>query len=257
MDNIETGVRNWGDAFANSFREAMAGLAAAIPNLLGFLLIVLIGWIVASLLSSAVGALLRAVRFNELANRAGLSTFVNNMGLRTDPAGFVALITRWLVWLVTFVVAFDALGLPAVSNILQQMLAWLPNLIVALVLLVIGGLVAGVVANLVRGATATARLGDPNLLASIAQIAVWAFAIVAAINQLGIAPTLVNTLLIATVGSVALALGLAFGLGGRDTAGQMVQRWYQRSQEMAPQVKEAAREMRNQGTQGSQRPSQP
>ena len=94
MNSIETGVRNWGDAFANTFREAMAGLAAAIPRFLGFLLILLIGWIVASVLSSAVGALLRAVKFNELANRAGLSTFVKNMGLHTDSAGFVALITR-------------------------------------------------------------------------------------------------------------------------------------------------------------------
>src|SRR5206468_13115614 len=94
--------------------------------------------------------------------------------------------------------------------------------------------------NLVRGATAEAGFANPGMLAKVASVAVWAFAIVVAVNQIGIAETLVNTLFMAVVGAAALAAGLAFGLGGRDTAGQIVQRWYRRGQEEAPKIERAA-----------------
>jgi len=97
---------------------------------------------------------------------------------------------------------------------------------------------------LVRGATAQADLGKPDLLGNIARVAVWAFAIVIAVNQIGIARELVNTLFMATVGSLALALGLAFGLGGRDTAAEMVREWYERSRRAAPKIEDAADNIR-------------
>src|SRR3982751_23649 len=207
-------VTSWGEAILTSLAAALAMFLGAIPKVIGFLVILIIGWIVASALAGAVAALLRAVKFTELAERSGLAGFVQKMGLHTDSAGVIALIAKWFVRLIVLVVAFDALGLPAVSQVLQQLLLWLPNLVVAMVVLVLAGLAANAIHALVRGATAQAGLGNPDLLANIARGAVWAFAIVIAVNQLGIATTLVNTLFMATVGSVALALGLAFGLGG-------------------------------------------
>jgi small-conductance mechanosensitive channel len=215
-------VNNWGEALLTSFSAALAMFLSAIPRVIAFAVILIIGWIIAGLLAKAVAALLRAVRFNDLAERSGFSEFVHNMGIRSDASGLIADITKWFVRLITLVVAFDALGLPAVSQVLQQLLLWLPNLVVALVILVLAGLAANAVSSLVRGATAEAGFGNPNLLANVARFAIWAFAVVVAVNQLGIATTLVNTLFMATVGAVALALGLAFGLGGRETAGLIV-----------------------------------
>jgi hypothetical protein len=209
---------------------------AAIPKVVGFLLILLIGWFIAAALAKVVSTILRSVRFNELAERAGLSGFVAQMGLHTDAAGFVALTAEWFVRLIVLVSAFDALGLPAVSQVLQQLLLWLPNLVVAIIALVIGGLAANALGRLVRGATAQSGLGDPDLLGNVARVAVWAFAIVVAVNQLGIATSLVNTLFMATVGAIALALGLAFGLGGRETAALIVRNWYERSQWATPSL---------------------
>ena len=160
--------------------------------------------------------------------------------MRKEPSALLADLAKWFVRLIVLVVAFDALGLPAVSQVLQELLLWLPNLVVALVILVIAGLAANALSNLVRGATTEAGLGNPGLLANIARVAVWAFAIVGAVNQVGIARELVNTLLTATVGALALALGLAFGLGGRDTAAEVVGRWYQSSQAAAPKMQQAA-----------------
>jgi len=119
---------------------------------IGFLGILIVGWLIASALAAGVSALLRAVRFNELAQRAGLAGFVKQMGLHTDAAGFVASVAKWFVRLIVLVSAFDALGLPAVSQVLEQLLLWLPNLVVAIVALVVGGLVANALSRLVRGA---------------------------------------------------------------------------------------------------------
>jgi small-conductance mechanosensitive channel len=233
-------VTDWGTAIMGSVAAALAVLLGAIPRLIGFAIILLVGWLIASAVAAAVAALLRAVKFNDLAQRAGISGFVQSMGVHTDAAGLLANLVKWFVRLIVLVTAFDALGLPAVSQVLQQLLLWLPNLVVALVVLVIGGLAASALASLVRGATAESGLGNPDLLANIARIAVWAFAIVVAVNQVGIATELVNTLVMASVGALALALGLAFGLGGRETAAQIWQTWYRRGQQAAPSMARAA-----------------
>lgn len=238
-----TPITDWGTAIMTSVASALAMFLAAIPRVIGFLLIIVIGWMIASALASAAAALLRAVKFNDLAQRSGLTGFVQKMGVRQDAAGFLANIAKWFVRLIVLVVAFDALGLPAVSQVLQQLLLWIPNLVVALVILVLAGLAATAVSTIVRGATAQAGLGSPDLLANIAKYAIWTFAVVVAVNQLGIATTLVNTLFMGTVGALALALGLAFGLGGRETAGQIISGWYQRGQQAAPKMAEAAKKV--------------
>jgi Conserved TM helix len=222
-------VTDWGQAIMTSVAAALALLLSAIPKVIGFAVILIVGWIIASALAAAVAAILRAIKFNDLAQRAGISGFVQKMGVHTDAAGFLATLVKWFVRLIVLVTAFDALGLPAVSQVLEQILLWLPNLVVALVVLVIAGLAANALAGIVRGATAESGLGRPDLLASVAKVAVWAFAIVIAVNQIGVATTIVNTLFMATVGAVAVAFALAFGLGGRETAGEIVRGWYRRA----------------------------
>jgi hypothetical protein len=239
-------INAWGAALTTSLATALSLFLGAIPRIIGFLLILIIGWIISGVLAAAVAALLRAVRFNVMAQNAGLQGFINNMGLRTDASGLLANIVKWFVRLIVLVVAFDALGLPAVSEVLQQFLLWIPNLVVAVVVLVIAGLAANALSNLVRGATAQAGFDNPDLLATIARVAVWAFGIVVAVNQIGIAQELVNTLFMGFIGALALAAGLAFGLGGRDTAGQIVQNWYNRGRANQPKMERAAENMERQ-----------
>ena len=209
-------------AFRASLARALEILLAAVPRALGFAVILVIGWVLSALLARAVAALLHALRFEELARRSGFAGFVRNTGVRTDASGAIGAIAKWFIRLVALVVAFDMLGLPAVSVVLQQLLLWLPNLIVALVVLVLGGLGANALARVVRGAAAEAELTDPDVLATVTRVTVWSFAVVVAVNQLGIATALINTLLIGLVGALTLASGLAFGLGGRDRAARIL-----------------------------------
>jgi hypothetical protein len=237
-------IRDWSEAITTSMAQAMSLFLAAIPRIIAFLAIVAIGWFIATLIARAVAAFLRSVRFNDMAERSGFAGFVANTGVDTDPSGFIADIAKWFTRLITLVVGFDALGLPAVSDVLRQLLLWLPNLAVAIAVLVLGGLAANWLAGLVRGAAAKADLGNPDLLATFTRVATWAFAIVAALNQVGIARELVNTLFIATVGAAALALGLAFGIGGRETAGEVVRGWYERSRHRGATTGETAEQVR-------------
>ncbi len=233
------------NSVGNSLSTMLSGFAQAVPNIIGFLLILIIGWIVAALVAGAVASLLRAVKFNELAQRSGFSGFVQKAGVKNDAAGLIATVAKWFIRLIVLVVAFDALGLPAISQVLQDLLLFLPNLVVALVVLVVAGLAANALAGLVKGVAAQAGLGSPDLLANIARIAVWGFGIIVAVNQLGIAATLVNTLFIGLVGALALAAGLAFGLGGRDSAAQLLQSWTEQSKAAKPKLEQAAQKAQN------------
>jgi hypothetical protein len=239
-------VRDTGDAVRASLTGALNTFFSAIPRIIGFAVVLIVGWIISSLLARGVQALLHAVKFNDLARRSGFDDFVHKMGVKSDSSGVIAEIVKWFVRLITLVVAFDTLGLPAVSNVLQQLLLWLPNLIVALVVVVIGGLAAKALSQLVRGASAEAGFSNPDMLATVTRVAVWSFTVVVAVNQLGIATTLINTILIGLVGGFALAFGLAFGLGGRDRAAQLIDSMGRSVERAGPKLERAASAARTQ-----------
>jgi len=230
------------DTLIASFRDAFSMILSAIPRILGFIVIVAIGWFVSSILARAVIGLLRAIRFDELMQRSGLADFAGKMGTGLDSAGIIAGLVKWLTRIVVLLVAFDVLGLPAVSDVMRQLLLWLPNLVVAIFVLFIGGIAARALGNIVRGATAEAGFTNPETLANVTRTTVWAFAIVVAINQLGIATNLITTLFTGFVSALAIALGLAFGLGGRDLASRTLENWYDQAQEVKPSRRKARAE---------------
>lgn len=218
-----------GAAIKGSLTGAFAMMFLWLPRIIGFIIILLIGWLVSGFIAKAIAAGLRAIKLNDVVEKVGLNT--SRMAAGTDAAGMVAAAVKWLIRFIVLLVAFDTLGLPAVSDVLRQFLLWLPNLIVAIVVLVLAGLAARALGNIVRGMASEAGFTNPDTLANVAKSAVWVFAIVIAVNQIGIATTLVNTLFIGAVGAVSLASGLAFGLGGRDLANRTLDNWYEAAKE--------------------------
>jgi Conserved TM helix len=219
-----TTITNWGVAIYTSLATALSLAFAFIPKLIGFLLILLVGWIVASALSKALTWLLKKVGFERMATRIGLTRMEQQMGVRLNTAEILGKVLYWFVFLMFLVSAVDALGLTTVSNILTQVIAYIPNVFVAILVLFLGTLVATFMADIVRGATGSARVGNPSVFANIARYAILGFAGLVALEQLQIAPALLNILFTAVVGAAALAFGLAFGLGGRDTAARLLNR---------------------------------
>jgi hypothetical protein len=233
MQQTAATVGSWGDAIFLALTNALNDLLLFVPRLLGALLILLIGWLIAKAVEALVSRGLRAVRFNQVADRAEIDQFLDRAGVRLDPAAVVGKLAYWFLFLIFIGAAFNAFGLTQVNALINQIVAYLPNIVVALVVLLVGALLAQFVANLVRGASGTARLGDPGLLAGLARAAVLAFAFLIALDQLNIGQAIVNTLFMAFVGMIALAGALAFGLGGREVASRMWEDWYRRRGELA------------------------
>ena len=234
-----TEISDWGDAVFLALSNALNAFLNAIPLVIGALLIIIIGWVIAGLLARLTSEVLRRVGADRLFAEHGGEVY----GERTrdiKPSVVGGELVKWLIRLVFLVAAANVLGLTQVSELLNDVLLWIPNLIVAAIIL----LVAPLLARFVRGAieVGAGEMGFTNapLLGRIAEIAIVAFAVVIAINQIGIAADLVNTLFIGLVAALALAFGLAFGLGGRDVAAQLTQRWYEQSQDAAARVKSRA-----------------
>lgn len=217
-------MQNFGQAILSALANALNLVFIFVPLLIGFLLILLVGYIVAKIVSKAVTFLLRKIGFDKLANRIGLSRIEQNMGIRLDPAGVLGTIVFWFIFLVFLVPATNALGLTAVSGILNTMIAYIPNVFVAILVLFLGTLAGTFVADIVRGATTSANIGNPKIFANIARYAIIGFAALIALEQLQIAPALLNILFTAIVAALAIAFGLAFGLGGQDTARKWLNR---------------------------------
>jgi hypothetical protein len=225
MQQTAATVATWGDAIFLALTNALNDLLLFIPRLLGALVILLVGWLLAKAVEALVAKGLRLVRFNEVADRAELDQFLTRAGVRLDPAAVVGKLAYWFLFLIFVGAAFNSFGLPQVTAVINQIVAYLPNVAVALVVLLVGALLAQFAATLVRGASGTARVGDPALLATLARAAVLAFAVLIALNQLQIGAAIVNTLFMAVVGMLALAGALAFGLGGRDVAARVLEDW--------------------------------
>ena len=231
-----TTISTWGDAVFLSLSNALNAFIAAIPLVIGALIIIVIGWIIAGVLARVVTEVLRRVGADRLFAEHGGQVY-GSRSRDIKPSIVAGELVKWLIRLVFLVAAANVLGLTQVSELLNDVLLWIPNLIVAAIIL----LVAPLLARFVRGAieVGAGEMGFSNapLLGRIAEIAIIAFAVIIAINQIGIAANLVNILFIGVVAALALAFGLAFGLGGRDVAGQLTQSWYEQSQATAARVK--------------------
>lgn len=239
-------VTNWGTAVITALANALNLVLTFIPKLIGFLVIILIGWIVATLVSKAAVALLRKIGFDKFADRIGLSRFDQRMGVQLDPAGVLGKVIYWFLFLIFLIPALNSLGLTSVSNILNSIIAYIPNVFVAIIVLFLGALLATFVSDIVRGAMSGTGIGNASIFANIARWAIILFAAIIALEQLQIAPSLMNILFTAVVGAVAIAFGLAFGLGGRETAQRLLNR-------AEGPVSNAASQVQAQQTQAQQR----
>lgn len=231
-----TTISSWGDAVFLSLSNALNSFLAAIPLVIGALIIIVIGWIIAGVLARVVTELLRRVGADRLFAEHGARVY-GDRTRQIQPSVVAGELVKWLVRFVFLVAAANVLGLTQVSELLNDVLLWIPNLIVAAIVLLVAPLIARFVRSAIEVGAGEMGFTNAALLGRIAEIAIVAFAVIIAINQIGIAANLVNILFIGIVAALALAFGLAFGLGGRDVAGQLAQSWYEQSQSAAARVK--------------------
>ncbi|MBA2394380.1 MAG: hypothetical protein H0V70_16755 [Ktedonobacteraceae bacterium] len=208
----------------NAFSQALNLIFTFVPKLIGFLILLLIGWIIATLLKKALLLVLGKIGVDRLGERIGLSRLGEQVGMQITISTILAQIVYWFVFLIFLVPATDALGLSAVSGILNTLIAFIPNVFVAIIVLFLGVLAANFVATLILRVMGRSQVGNPIIFANIARYAILGFVAIVALEQLQIAPALLNILFTAVIGSAAVAFALAFGLGGQDAARRFLAR---------------------------------
>lgn len=215
----------WADILINSFREVTQRLAAVAPRLLAALTLLLAGWVVAVILRRLALRILRAVDLDGRSARWGLTPTLARTGMRQAPSHAVGRLVFWLFFVVGLFMAVEALEVPATAGLVAAAIRFLPNLVVAVLVLVIGWLVAHFLAQAARVFVVNAQVGGASIVAGAVRWLVLAFAGSVALTQLDIAREMVLLVFGIAFGGGVLALALAFGLGGRDLAREALEGW--------------------------------
>ncbi len=234
-------ISDWGDAIFVSLSNALNGFLSAIPLVVGALVILAIGWIISNLVARLVRELLVRAGADRLFAEHGGEVY-GKTSREIKPSTVTSEIVKWIIRFVFLVAAANVLGMPQVSLLLNQVLLWIPNLLVAAVILLVAPLIGRFVRGLIEVGAGNMGFTNAPLLGRIAEMAIIAFAVLIAIDQIGIAADLLNILFMGVVGALALAFGLAFGLGGRDVAARITDGWYAGTQAAAEKVRAAAEE---------------
>src|ERR671939_166145 len=206
--------------------NALSTFLSYIPQLIGALIILIVGYIVAKVLQAVVGRVLQAVGFDRWMERGVIKQVVDRAEPNQTPHSILGQLVFWFVFIIAITMAADALGISQVSVVLAQLIAYIPNIIAAILILILAALLANFISGIVRGATGS------DILASIAQYAIIVYAVFAALTQLGIAVQLTANTFLILLGAVALAAAIAFGIGGREVARDILKKAYNRSDEV-------------------------
>src|ERR687891_578251 len=217
---------NMSDTLFQPLQNALSTFLSYLPQLIGAIVILIIGYIVAKVLQAVVGRVLQAIGFDGWMEKGGIKQFFDRAETNQTPVSILGQLVFWFVFIIALTMAADALGIPQVSVILGQLIAYIPSIIAAVLILILAALLANFVSGIVRGATGS------GLLASVAQYAIIVYAVFAAITELGIAVQLTAPTFLILLGAVALAAAIAFGLGGREVAQDIVSKAYDRSDEV-------------------------
>jgi hypothetical protein len=213
----------WENLIADPIRQMLTRIMAYIPVLLGALIILIVGWIVAKAIKRIVDSLLKVARFDTLADKTGISRILMKGDLKISARELVSRLVYWLIIIMVLVMAVDALGLPKGSDVLARLFAYVPKVIAALLVLVVAMFLATFVSGIVRTAAGNANMPRPEIFAGISRWAIIIFGVTVSLGELGIATLLVTTTFNIILGGVCLALALAFGLGGKDAAARYLE----------------------------------
>ena len=208
-----------------SLQTGLDAFFGFVPQLIGAIVILIVGYIVAKILQAVVARVLKAVGFDGWMERGGIKQFFDRAQTRETPATVLGKLAFWFVFIIAITMAADALGIRQVSEVLAQLIAYIPSIIAAILILVLAALLANFLSGLVRGAT------NSDLLANIARYAIIVYAVFAALTELGIAVQLTAPTFLIVLGGAVLAAAIAFGWGGRDVAKDIIERHYDRQQD--------------------------
>ena len=215
-------LQNWSDITWSALQSTWEVFFTFLPKLLGAGLVFIIGWFFALGLGRLVAEFLKRLKFNQIFERTGWKAALEKAELKVNPSEFVGAIFKWILVIVFLLASVDILGFTQFANVLSGLIAWLPNLIVAIAIFVVAVILTDIIEKIIKASVKKMEIGYAGFAGTAARWSIYTFAGLAILLQLGVTPSIINTLVIGFVGMLALAFGLAFGLGGKDAAAKFI-----------------------------------
>jgi len=215
-------AQNWTEVMIGSLQNVWASVVGYLPAFIGALIVLLIGLAVASLLGKLIEKIFKAIKIDEFFQKIGLGKYAEKGGFQLRIAWFLGRLVYWFLVIVIILALSDKLGFVALSGFLRDVLIYIPNVIVAVLILLAVIVLANFLRSVVKKAVQTTKFGGAGFLSTLTWWVVVLFGVAAALAQLRIAVTIVNSVVIAVIAAAGLAVGLAFGLGGKDEAARLL-----------------------------------
>jgi hypothetical protein len=216
------------DVMLEPARVFLTQLADFLPRL-GLALIVLIaGWLIAKVIRFAVARGLRGVNFHVVTQRAGIDGFLHDGGIGMDTTDILAMLIYWIVILTALLIGFNLLGLTYITELISRVLLFVPRVLVAALILAFGAYFAKFVGQSIAAYLRNVHMQDAELLGNLARYAILTFVVLIALDQVGIGGDIIRQTFLIVLAGIIFALALAFGLGGREWAAELLERWWPR-----------------------------
>jgi len=215
-------IQSWTDVVVGSLQNLWVEFASFVPNLIGAIVVLVIGLIVAAGLGALVEKIFEALRLDMFLEKLGVKPFFDRAGMKLRAAYFLGRLIYWFVVIAFLLAVSDSLGLFALSSFLSAILAYIPNVIAAVLILLAALVLGGFLKRIVTASVLSAQLHAAKFLGTLTWWAVVVFGLLAALEQLNIAAAIIQSIVTGFIAMVALAGGLAFGLGGKDYANHLL-----------------------------------
>lgn len=217
-------IQTWGEVFTTSLYGLWQGFAAFVPSLLLAIIIFIIGWVLAKFVGHFVAKLIDALKLDSALRSLGFESTLEKAGFKLHAGKLIGELAKWFILVVFLITSFEVLGLTQVNDFLKNVLGYLPRVIVAALIILAASLVSQAIKRVIEGGAKAMHADSAHMAGSIAKWAVWIFAIIIALSELGVAPVFMQTFFTGIIAMIAIAGGIAFGLGGKATAERALDR---------------------------------
>lgn len=216
-------IFDWYSITLESLRSLWMGFFAYVPVVAGAIVVFVIGWFVSVGVGKIISEVLNKAKFNKLLDRGNWKKAMDRANIKVNPSEFVGAVVKWVLVIAFLLATVDILGLREVAGFLRSVLAYIPNVIVAAMIFVVTAIVVDIVEKLIRTGVESIKVGYGSMISLVVKWSIWIFAVLTILFQLGVAPSFMETLFTGFVAVVVISVGLAFGLGGKDVAAELLQ----------------------------------
>jgi hypothetical protein len=215
----------------NAFEGYMQSMTGSIPKIINAFIILIVGWILAKIIQWIIFKLSHALGIDRLAQKSGVHRFLEKRGIKRGFSGMTASIFFWMIILLVLVKFFNLLGMDMVSDLLNQFIFYIPNILIACILIIIGFYLAELVSSIVVGTLEENSFENPELIGRIVFYCIGFFTIAVAMTQIGIGEGIITNIVSIFFGSIGLTFAIAFGFGGKDWAQMIISKYFSKSEE--------------------------